>query len=313
MGKKLGIIGKNNDKGLGTLTRDFIKHLNIETRIFIEDKRTKKDIKGIYTHNPDHFIDDLDVDTLFIQEMPVYNIFQKCREKGIKTILCVNYEFLPEKMKVEPDLYQCSSSLNYNSVNSPNKVLLPYPVDLDGITPKIRSKCHVFVHNAGTLGMGGANGTMELIDALKHTNKPFKMIIRSQVPIECNDPRVDLRIGSFPKEELFLEGDVFVLPQKFRATSLPIQEAMASGMPVLTSNIQPFNEFVNFTFEVNGFKNDRLVRPIKVAQLDPKKIAKALDDLYDKNIEEESKKAIEYGKDISWNNLKDKYLKLCYN
>lgn len=288
----IGIIGKQNNKGLGTLTRQYMKYLPIDKYAEIG-------------YVPDDFFDDLDV--CFILEWYNKPTLDKAREKGCKTILKVNYEFLPEKHD-GADLYLCSSSLNYDSVNG-NKILIPDPVDIN--YTKEREKCQTFVHNAGTLGIGGANGTMELIKALSYAKQPFKMIIRSQVPISCNDPRVDLRIGDFDFEELFKEGDVFVLPQKFRATSLPIQESMVSGMPVLTSDIKPFNEFVNFTFPVHKYRDDKLLRPVKVAELDPIEIAKALDLLYNKNIEEESKKAIEFGKSISWDTLKDKYLELC--
>lgn len=305
----LGIIGKNNDKGLGTLTRDFIKNLNIDERIFIEDSRTSRDLKGHYVKDPLPLIDSLKCDTLFIMEMPLFAVFKRCRERGIKTILCVNYEFTPLNMVEEPDLYQCSSSLNFDEIKSPDKVLLPYPISVRESKP--RHICKTFVHNAGTLGLGGANGTLELIEALKYTKAPFKMIVRSQVPIKCDDHRVELRIGSFPHDTLFDDGDVFVMPQKFRATSLPIQEALLSGMPVLSSNIKPFNEFVNYTFEVDGFKDDRLTRPIKVAKLNPVLIAKSLDKLYNKDIKNDSLQAIEIGKTFTWETLKDKYLDIC--
>lgn len=307
----IAILGKNNDKGLGTLTRQYLKHLPIDKAFFVEDSRTNHDIDGVYIDNPDQVINHLDgITILIVLEMPVVNVFRRCKQFGIKTILKVNYEFLPESLQHEPDLYLCSSSLNYEAVHSSKKILIPDPIDLDDITVKPRKKCNTFVHNAGTIGLGGANGTKELIEALKLTSKPFKMIIRSQVPLECDDSRVELKIGSIDFKDLYTEGDVFIMPQKFRATSLPIQEAMASGMPVLSSNIQPFNEFVNFTFVVGAYTREYLTRPVNCAVLDPKEIAKSLDRLYDLDIEEESEIAIKFGESISWQKLRNKYLKL---
>lgn len=288
---KLGIIGKNNNKGLGILTRQYMKHLDIKKYAEI-------------SYVPDNFFDDLDV--VIILEWYSKQIIDTAHEKGCKVVLKVNYEFLPEKHE-GADLYLCSSSLNYEVVNG-NKILIPDPVEVGEV--RERTICKTFVHNAGTLGIGGANGTKELIEALKYAVEPFKMIIRAQVPIECKDERVDLRIGDFPHEELFTEGDVFVMPQKFRATSLPIQEAMASGMPVLSSNIKPFNEFVNFTFDVDGFKPDMILRVVQNAKLNPRKIAKELDALYNRDITNESKDAIFYGKSITWENLKEEYRKI---
>lgn len=291
----VGLIGKTNNKGLGTATRGYRNNLKI-------DKYA--DLGCV----PEDFFDNLDF--CFVMEVYDREMHQKAHSKGCKIALIVNYEFLPERCDGF-DYYICSSSLNYDSVQG-NKVLIPYPIEDRPF--KLRQKALTFVHNAGTLGVMGANGTKELLQAISLVTKPVKFIIRSQVPIVCNDPRVDLRIGNVPYETLFDEGDVFVMPHKFRATSIPIQEAMLSGMPVLSSDIKPFNEFVNFTFPVDSFERLQLTRPVLSAKLNPMIIAKAINDLYDKNIEEESKKARKYAEEtFSWSVIKPKLEALWYN
>lgn len=289
---QVGLIGKKNNKGLGTLSREYMKHLPINK--FCEIGQV-----------PDDFFDDLDV--CFILEWHSKPILDKARNKGCKTILKVNYEFLPENHG-GADLYLCSSSLNYDAVKG-EKMLLPDPSEERPF--KERKTAKVFVHNAGTLGLNGANGTQELIKAMDFIYEDIKLIIRSQVPLKCNNPKIDLRIGDVPHETLYDEGDVFVMPQKFRATSLPIQEAMMSGMPVLSSDIQPFNEFVNFTFPVSDFEPLLMTREVNSAVLDPYHIAHAIKMLYNKDITNESRKARAYAESISWDNLKDKYKELC--
>ena len=307
-----GLFGKDNDKGLGTLTREYIEYLSPDKVYIMEDDRTLHSISGaVYRRDlsalPD-FLDTLDVVVLL--ETPHQAVIRQARQRGIRSIVKVNYEFLPAELHNKPDLFLCSSSLNYGQVHYENKILIPDPVDTSRFRYKQRRKVRTVLHNAGTLGIGGANGTMELLEAMKYTTTPIHLIVNSQVPIpEARNTTV--RVKSYEDNaDMFSEGEVFVSPQKFRATSLPTQEAMASGMPVLATDIQPFNEFCQFLFPSSGSTKEFLSRPIDVAIIDPKVLAKALDNLYGKDVSEASKKARRYAQSISWRALQKEYLKV---
>lgn len=307
----LALLGKDNDKGLGVITRELAEHLPVEKVFCVIDRRTtSRNPNFIYTDKPED-IPLEGIKTLIIMETPFQKLLERCKEAGIKTILQVNYEFLPEKLRVEPNLYWCSTSKNYEAVKS-NKVLLPFPVDTSKIPFRLREKANVFVHNAGTLGMGGANGTQELLDAIPLVKSDVKFLIRSQLPIKISNRRVDLRIGSVPNYwEMWNEGDVFVQPHKFRAMSLPIQEAMASGMPVLTTNIKPFNEMCHFTFPFKEVRREMISRMVDYHTLDPKEIAKAIDDMAGKDISKESKEARAWATKNNWQSLTNKFIEIC--
>src|SRR5438093_13775566 len=121
--------------------------------------------------------------------------------------------------------------MNYDESPDPN-ILIADPVNTERVKFIQRGNADVFVHNGG-ITLGDVNGTEDLLKAIPLVRSDVKFIIRSQKLLTINDPRVDLRVRSVPNYwDLYNEGDVFVCPQRFRATSLPIQEAMAAGMPV---------------------------------------------------------------------------------
>lgn len=306
----IGLVGKSNDKGLGILTREWYEHLPIDKVFCKKDGRTIKDERFEYFEDERH-IDLEGIKTLVILETPYQLLLKRCKELRIKTILKVNYEFLPQSLKYKPDIYLCSSSLNYEESPEP-KVLIEDPVDTNKIPFKLRHTADTFVHHAGTLGMGGANGTQELLDAIPKVKSDVRFLIRSQVPIKINDSRVDLRIGSEKNYwEMYDEGDVFVSGQKFRATSLPIQEAMAAGMPVLCTGIPPFNEFVQFTFPYKEMRREMVSRMVNFYVPDTDKLAEKIDALAHKPIKTESYNAKAYADSISWDVLQDELSSLC--
>lgn len=208
-----------------------------------------------------------------------------------------------------PDLILSPSLLDLDYY--PGSTLVTVPVDTTRLKPRIRSKAEVFVHNAGNGGLGGRNGTRELLEAMQHVKSPIKLILRSQVPIKVpNDPRIDFRQGTF--ENIWDEGDVFVFPEKFNGLSLPIQEAFASGMLVMSSDRHPFNKWlpVEPLIPVDNYHKERLAVEFDMAELSPVAIARAIDYWYDKDITKFSKRGVDWGVDNSWIKLGPIYKKL---
>jgi 1,2-diacylglycerol 3-alpha-glucosyltransferase len=86
-----------------------------------------------------------------------------------------------------------------------------------------------------------------------------KFIVLSQVPIsDCPDEwskivkadsRIDFRFGSFSPTPYSL-GDVYVYPSRLDGIGLTLPEALSSGLPAITTNCPPMNEFV--TNDMNG-------------------------------------------------------------
>lgn len=173
---------------------------------------------------------------------------------------------------------------------------------------RLRKKAEVFVHNAGNGGLGGRNGTEELLRAMKYVKSPIKLIVRSQVPIrERKDPRIEYQIGTF--DDIWAEGDVFIFPEKFNGLSLPIQEAFASGMMVMTTDRFPNNTYLPTEplIPVHSYLKERTYVTFDKAKIAPEDIAKSIDSWFGKDISEFSEMGRVFKEEYSWDNLKKRY------
>lgn len=176
-----------------------------------------------------------------------------------------------------------------------------------------RTKAKVFVHNGGHGGLGGRNGTKQVIEAMKHVKSPIRLILRSQDDIYApHDERISVEIGTVPSSKLY-DGDVFLFPEKFNGLSLPLQEAFASGMAVMAGDRFPMNEWLpkDILIPVNRYTKERISCEFDCAHYDPKSIAMKIDEWYNKPIESLSLIGKEWAEKNSWDKLKQHYLDLC--
>lgn len=301
-----GSIVLATEQGLGYLAKDFYDNGIIDkVSIHKHSSRTNH-----YEWYPGHVSYDelLDTcDTLLFFETPFdWSIIPKARERGIKTILMVMYECTRNPLPYQPDEIWSPSLLDQQYY--PESKLVQVPVN---VKHAIRSKAHTFVHNAGNGGLGGRNGTKELLEAIKHVKSPIKLIVRSQIPIkQVDDPRIEYRIGNF--DDIWSEGDVFVFPEKFNGLSLPLQEAFASGMAVMAGDRFPINTWLpkEMLIPVAGYHKERIAVEFDCAEFDPIEIAKKIDEWYGRDITHLSLLGKEFGERNSWKTLKETYKKL---
>lgn len=113
-----------------------------------------------------------------------------------------------------------------------------------------------------SMGMSGRKGTEYLVKAFingKFYEKNTKLLIHSQVNIEhiineeeAKKYNIEIIIKEVPPPGLYHLGDVYVYPTTLEGLGLTIYEALACGLPVITTDNPPMNEVVND-------KNGRLV------------------------------------------------------
>lgn len=322
----IGLCARCDGGGLASLSYDFWKHiLDIKKELVvlsgIRDNPYLYPKATICENRPtleeiDRFLEDINIVLIF--ETPYnWNILSKAKEKGVKTILVPMYEWSDVVFPVMPDLILCPSELDYQTFKEyPTRVeYLPIPVDREEIPFKLRTKAETFVFNNGGGGTGGRNGMEALMKAIPLVKADVKFLIRSQLQLPIiEDKRVEIEFKHFTnKSELFERGDVFLFPHMFDGLSLPIQEALSAGMPVISTNFFPHNTYMpkEWFFDPDGFKQGRVApvaRTIDVAILSPEKIAKKIDEWANKDITDDSEKANEIAEKISWVNLHQKYI-----
>lgn len=301
-----GSIVLATEQGLGYLAKDFYDN-GIINKVSIHKHGSRT---NHYEWYPDHCSTDelLETcDTLIFFETPFdWSIIPKARERGIKTILMVMYECTRNPLPYYPDEIWSPSLLDQEYY--PESKLVQVPVS---VKHSIRRKACTFVHNAGNGGLGGRNGTKELLEAIKHVKSPIKLIVRSQVPIkQVDDHRIEYQIGHF--DDIWSDGDVFIFPEKFNGLSLPLQEAFASGMAVMAGDRFPINTWLpkEILIPVSGYHKERIAVEFDCAEFDPIEIAKTIDEWYGRDITHLSLLGKEFGEQNSWKHLKETYKKL---
>lgn len=309
----IGAIVLSTQQGLGYLAKAFYDHKVVE-KVLIKTHTSRTNHPNwfpngkILSHeNYEWFFEGL-TSIIYFEEPFEWNLIPEARKRGIKNVFMPMYECTRNPMPYEPDLILAPSALDYEFYKNKNCTQVIVPVDVKW---KQREKALVFVHNAGNGGLAGRNGTKELLEAMQYVKSPIKLIVRSQIPItEYQDPRIEYRIGTF--EDIWSEGDVFVFPEKFNGLSLPLQEAYASGMMIMCGNRFPMSTWLPTEplIPVQGYKKERNSIEFDSAIIDPKDIAKTIDEWYGKDITEFSKQGHIWGKKNHWRNLKKEYLKI---
>lgn len=303
---KVGAVVLATEQGLGYLALDFYKN-GIVDYVYIHEHSSRTNHREWYPRESivssiEELIDKSDT-LLFFETAFDWKIIPKAREKGKRTIIIPMYECTPFPNPYQADLILNPSALDQKYYPQGTQITIPVSVPW-----RRRTKAEVFVHNAGNGGLGGRNGTRELVEAMKWVKSPIKLIIRSQIPFPpCGDNRIETRIGTF--NDIWSEGDVFIFPEKFNGLSLPLQEAFASGMAVMTGNRFPNNTWLprEPLIPVAGYHIESIARSFECAEFSPQIIAKHIDEWFNKDITDLSLKGKEWSTQNSWKKLREVY------
>ncbi len=244
------------------------------------------------------------VDVMLFLETPFdWGLIPYCRDHDIPTVMMTMYECTPKQLPAIPDKFLCPSLLDLQYFPPIRSEYIPVPVEVPW---RQRVKAHTFVHNAGHGGLKDRNGTIEVIKAWEYVKSPAKLVIRSQKPlISSTDSRVEIRIGTFPFETLYEEGDVFIFPEKFNGLSLPLQEARAAGMLVMAADRFPMNEWLPKE-PLIPLSSTRMssISPrcfdYEEAIIEPRDIAAKVDQWYGRDIANYSSGGRDYAMSMSW-------------
>lgn len=324
----VGTICYATPSGLGHLAKAFYDNEMIN-RIFVLAHPRYED-QSIKWYNKEHhfghngnrsqeqFLKGLDAIIIFENVFNHWRLVGLAKEKGIKIIIIPMYEWTPNPLPVAPDLVICPSLLDVRYFSHLPHTFINIPVDRNNIKWKQRTKALTFVHNAGHGQVGLTKGTPEVIEAWNHIQSPAHLILRGQTAEprvkelldRVNNKNIEVIAGDQPYDTLFSSGDVYINAEQYNGLSLPLQEAYASGMPVITTKRFPIDTWL---------PNELLVEPArktnhKVNQttferchIDPKDLAKKVDEIYNTDITKYSNMGKEWGDYYCWNNYKEIY------
>ncbi len=316
---RIGSTGYATYQGLGILLKDFydnglitdvltVRHWKHNNHVWYRGPSTN--LNRFSRKIQFDFVKSMDL--MFFFETPFdLEVIPFCQRIGTKTILMPMYECTPN----DPRIDMVNEVINPSLLDQkyyPSGTFIPVPIPR-WIEWKERKQAKVFVHNTGHVGLNGRNGTYELLQAMKYVKSPIKLIVRSQetplkTTVDCEiDPRVEVRFGTFPREELYDEGDVFIFPEKYNGLSLPLQEAKASGMLVMCCDRFPMNTWNNsdHLIPVAEYRNvsANMSREVEYAIPSPRDIAATIDKWYAKDIRSISREGDVFKRSYSWDKL----------
>jgi glycosyltransferase involved in cell wall biosynthesis len=263
---------------------------------------------------------------LFFETPFDWSILPKLRDRNIKTVLVPMHEWTPKNPPHWFDKVISPSLLDLKYF--PESTFLPIPVDPS--TWRQRTKAVKFLHNAGHIGHREHKGTRQLLEALQFVKSDLRLHVRCQDTMPFNeivrgmpwlyrngevvDRRVTFNMASVYREDLFgIEHDVYIAPEKFNGLSLPLQEAWAAGMAVMTSDRFPHNTWLprEPLIPVSGYRRacvGQQYLEFDEAIVRPEDVAAAMDRMFGQDLCELSLAGKAWAEANCWATLKDKWL-----
>jgi len=202
------------------------------------------------------------IDVIIFNEEKSFNTVRRVRNLGYTTGAYIDYykkDNVPHFR--EYDFLLCNTKRHYGVFKHfPDCIFIPWGTDINLFKPKNRENAvsakHevVFFHSAGFGGVNNRKGTDLVVKAFQRVKGNAKLILHSQVPLQKygtdvlevvrKDPRIQFIEKTVPAPGLYHLGDVFVYPSRLEGIGLCVPEALACGLPVITTDNAPMNEFV---------------------------------------------------------------------
>jgi glycosyltransferase involved in cell wall biosynthesis len=210
-----------------------------------------------------NWIDENDLDLIFFNEQHLWQPILLCHELGLKIGTYIDY-YTQETIPFFElfDFLVCNTKRHYSVFSwHPQIFYIPWGTQTEIFNKEQRKltdkKELIFFHSAGMNPY--RKGTDLVISAFnKLKSEKAKLIIHAQTNILDFFPRLQTTISrlnrskkleiitkTVPAPGLYHLGDIYVYPTRLEGIGLTIAEANACGMPVITTNAPPMNEFVS--------------------------------------------------------------------
>ncbi len=240
-----------------------------------------------------------DIHILIFNEEIRFHTVKRVRQLGYIVGAYIDYY---EKDNVEQfkayDFLLCNTRRHYSVFcDFANCFYIPWGTDIQLFKPKpdegreSRNNEVVLFHSAGwrrtnkRKGTDHRKGTDLVLSAFPRVRGKARLIVHSQAPLSQygnasaeivkRDGRIQFIEKTVPAPGLYHLADVFVYPSRLEGIGLCVPEALACGLPVITTDNAPMNEFVEDG--VNGLlvrvketrtREDGYYWPEKIADID---------------------------------------------
>lgn len=326
---RIGTLAYRTRTGLGYQVLDYVKHLEIQKVLVVDLSiyngveltswypRSKTTVGYPKDADLEDFLNDLDV--VILAETPLnYNLYTIAKRKGVKTVCVPNWEFfdhiihpeypLPD-MFIAPSVWHLDELQDFATANNVKLEQIHHPVDTNVFKARVRTT-KKFMHVAGKPASNDRNGTWDFMQAV-----PDGVVITQSRELAIQIRRKYRHSNVFTNvsqaHQIYDHGDILVLPRKYGGNCLPLNEALASGCPVIMPDVSPNNHLLPQEWLVKAHKVSQFTprTAIDIYEVDQADLAQRLDYFKNCDIQAESQKAIAIADTISWSRLKTKYMK----
>lgn len=234
------------------------------------------------------------IDTIFFNEQQQIEIVYQVKRKfpNIKLGSYIDY-YKENTLKTFYifDFLICNTKRHFSVFKEhPQCYYVPWGTDIELFKPnKEENSLVTFFHSAGH---SNRKGTSFVIEAFikGEIYKKAKLIIHTQKNFEKNfnynikelkNYNIDIIEKTVKAPGLYYLGDVYVYPTMLDGLGLTMYEALASGLPVITTDHPPMNEVINnnvgYLVDVDYFRSrkDGYYWPLSIIKLDA--LVKAMD------------------------------------
>ncbi|HEY2157754.1 MAG TPA: glycosyltransferase [Isosphaeraceae bacterium] len=272
---RVGLVGWNTRTGLGYQNHDLARHLGVDRWLVPPHPYCPDPVDGDPGCGVDHIKGRIEPDAIrdwldgldwvvFIERPYLPGLAHLARQMQVGVACVPNWEWLGPRLNwlSYVDLMICPTRHTHALALDWRRRygfgwetrLVPWPVDTDRFRFIPRRRCERFVFANGWGGKPGRrlDGSttsygrkgLELIVAAARAAPRLPFIVYSQHRKLPRLPRnIELRPAPDDNRRLYDDGDVCVQPSHFEGLGLQLLECQAAGMPLVTTDAPPMNEY----------------------------------------------------------------------
>lgn len=204
------------------------------------------------------WLEENEIEIVFFNEEYDWDLVRFCKSLGRKVVTYLDY--YKDDWKNDLCIYDaifCSTKRTFNLIkNMANAYYVGWGIDTDLFKPMEVETKYTFFHNAGWFGINFRKMTPAVIYAFNEISKDndYTLLIHAQLGAEflppeiasiiLNNKRITFHVETIPAPGLYHKGNIYVYPSKLDGLGLTLIEALSCGLPAITTDEPPMNEFV---------------------------------------------------------------------
>lgn len=342
----IGLMGPATATGLGHLNRDLAEHELVDEWLVVDDLRySSLSLNGLRV-NRRHVPDDVTeaavrpwlkrVDSVVWAESSRVGFLPALAKELNKQVACIpmwEWTSPTDAWLRVVDLLICPTRHTYDLLIAWKRRFgfkwrveyFPWPVTTSRFPFRRRERCDRFIfingHGGARARSIDANGELDcrkgcdvVVAAAALTPEiPWRIYTQTELPMRPTT-NVEVLRGPADHAELYQQGDICVQPSRWEGIGLPLLECQAAGLPLVTTDMPPMNEYRPFrTIPVKerewGYV--RWGQPIRMPVLEAEALAEIARGLHGTEISAASDEARDWiYRERSWKNAAERWRSL---